>query len=142
MVKSFANESIEEEKFKVGNDAFIEAKRSSYIYMGLFHSGMNAFTLFIQIVVVIFGGLMITKGKVDIPDFIAFLLYINVFTEPIQTLIDFTEQFQNGDTGFERFLEILDIEPDIKDKPDAEVLSDVRGDIAFEDVSNEAPHTI
>ncbi|MCR5417338.1 MAG: ABC transporter ATP-binding protein/permease [Lachnospiraceae bacterium] len=135
VVKSFANESIEEEKFKVGNDAFVEAKKASYFYMGMFHSGMNAFTLLVQIVVVIFGGIMITQGKVSIPDFIAFLLYINVFTEPIQTLIDFTEQFQNGYTGFERFLEMMAIEPDIEDSPEAEPLVDVKGDIAFEDVS-------
>ena len=135
VVKSFANEAIEEEKFKVGNDAFIEAKRSSYFYMGMFHSGMNAFTLLVQVAVVICGGILMTKGKVDVPDFIAFLLYINVFTEPIQTLIDFTEQFQNGYTGFERFLEILAVEPDIQDKEDAQVLSDVKGHIEFQDVS-------
>ena len=135
VVKSFANEGSEEEKFKTGNDAFIEAKRKSYFFMGLFHSGMNAFTVFIQIIVVIFGGIMITKGKVDIPDFIAFLLYINVFTEPIQTLIEFTEQFQNGYTGFERFMEMMSVEPDIKDAADAVQLTDVQGHIEFQDVS-------
>ncbi len=135
VVKSFANEAIEEEKFKVGNDAFIEAKRSSYFYMGMFHSGMNAFTLLVQVAVVVCGGILMTQGKVNVPDFIAFLLYINVFTEPIQTLIDFTEQFQNGYTGFERFLEILAVEPDIKDKENAEELLDVKGHIEFQDVS-------
>ncbi|MCR5337755.1 MAG: ABC transporter ATP-binding protein/permease [Lachnospiraceae bacterium] len=135
VVKSFANEAIEEEKFKVGNDAFIEAKRSSYFYMGMFHSGMNAFTLLVQVAVVVCGGILMTQGKVNVLDFIAFLLYINVFTEPIQTLIDFTEQFQNGYTGFERFLEILAVEPDIKDKENAEELLDVKGHIEFQDVS-------
>ncbi len=135
VVKSFANESIEEAKFKVGNDAFVEAKKRGYFYMGMFHSGMNAFTLLVQVIVVICGGILMTRGKVDVADFIAFLLYINVFTEPIQTLIDFTEQFQNGYTGFERFLEILAIEPDIQDKEGAVELSDVKGRIEFEDVS-------
>ena len=135
VVKSFANEAIEEKKFKVGNDGFVQAKKKSYLYMGLFHSGMNAFTLLIQILVVIFGGIMITEGKVEVADFIAFLLYINVFTEPIQTLIDFTEQFQNGYTGFERFQEIMAIEPDIKDSENARTLKDVKGHVRFEDVS-------
>ncbi|MBO4338249.1 MAG: ABC transporter ATP-binding protein [Lachnospiraceae bacterium] len=135
VVKSFANETIENEKFKAGNDAFLRAKKSSYFYMGLFHSGMNAFTMFINIVVIMAGGVLMAKGMVQMPDFITFLLYINVFTDPIRTLIDFTEQFQNGYSGFERFLEILAVEPDIVDKPGAIDLKDVRGDIRFEDVS-------
>ena len=135
VVKSFANEEIENEKFKVGNSNFLAAKKASYLNMGIFHSGMTAFTLLINIIVIAAGGFMMTKGLVQIPDFIAFMLYINVFTEPVRTLIDFTEQFQNGYTGFERFIEMLNIEPDIKDKDGAEVLTDVKGDILFEDVS-------
>ena len=135
VVKSFANEDIENEKFKVGNSNFLAAKKASYLNMGIFHSGMTAFTLLINIIVIAAGGFMMTKGLVQIPDFIAFMLYINVFTEPVRTLIDFTEQFQNGYTGFERFIEMLNIEPDIKDKDGAEVLTDVKGDIVFEDVS-------
>ena len=135
VVKSFANEEIENEKFKVGNSNFLTAKKASYLNMGIFHSGMTAFTLLINIIVIAAGGFMMTKGLVQIPDFIAFMLYINVFTEPVRTLIDFTEQFQNGYTGFERFIEMLNIEPDIKDKDGAEVLTDVKGDILFEDVS-------
>ena len=135
VVKSFANEEIENEKFKVGNSNFLAAKKASYLNMGIFHSGMTAFTLLINIIVIAAGGFMMTKGLVQIPDFIAFMLYINVFTEPVRTLIDFTEQFQNGYTGFERFIEMLNIEPDIKDKDGAEVLTDVKGDIVFEDVS-------
>ena len=135
VVKSFANEEIENGKFKVGNDAFLKAKKNSYFYMGLFHSGMSSFNILINVIVIVVGGVLLIKNLVDVPDFVAFLLYINVFTEPIQTLVEFTEQFQNGYTGFERFREIMDIEPDIEDSPDAEELKDVKGDIVFEDVS-------
>ena len=135
VVKSFANEEIENGKFKAGNDAFLKAKKNSYFYMGLFHSGMSSFNILINVIVIVVGGVLLIKNLVDVPDFVAFLLYINVFTEPIQTLVEFTEQFQNGYTGFERFREIMDIEPDIEDSPDAVELKDVKGDIAFEDVS-------
>ncbi len=135
VVKSFANEDIEMAKFKEGNDAFLKAKKNSYLYLGLFQSGMTAFILLVNIVVIITGAVLISDGYVEIPDFIAFLLYINTFTEPIRVIVDFTEQFQNGYTGFERFTEILNIEPDIKDKEGAVDLTDVKGDILFEDVS-------
>ncbi len=135
VVKSFANEDIEIDKFKEGNDAFLKAKKNSYLYLGLFQSGMTAFILLVNIVVIITGAVLISDGLVQIPDFIAFLLYINTFTEPIRVIVDFTEQFQNGYTGFERFTEILNIEPDIKDKDDAAEMTDVKGDILFDDVS-------
>lgn len=135
VVKSFANEEIEIAKFKEGNDAFLKTKKNSYLYLGLFQSGMTAFILLVNIVVIITGAVLISDGLVEIPDFIAFLLYINTFTEPIRVIVDFTEQFQNGYTGFERFTEILNIEPDIKDREGAVDLADVRGDILFEDVS-------
>ncbi len=135
VVKSFANEDIENEKFKEGNDGFLKAKRNSYLYMGFFHSGMTAFTMLVNVMVIMTGGVLLVKNTVSVPDFIAFLLYINVFIEPIQTLVDFTEQFQNGYTGFERFVEILEIEPDIADSPNAVELKDVKGDIEFDDVS-------
>ena len=135
VVKSFANEDIENAKFKEGNDGFLRAKKASYLNMGIFHSGMTAFTLLINIIVIVAGGVLMVKGLVKVPDFITFLLYINVFTEPVRMIIDFTEQFQNGYTGFERFVEMISIEPDIKDREGAEVLTDVKGDITFEDVS-------
>ena len=135
VVKSFANEEIEMDKFKEGNDAFLSAKKNSYLYLGLFQSGMTAFILLVNIAVIITGGVLISEHLVEIPDFIAFLLYINTFTEPIRVIVDFTEQFQNGYTGFERFTEILNIEPDIKDKEGAVELTDVKGDIVFDDVS-------
>ncbi|MBR2992028.1 MAG: ABC transporter ATP-binding protein [Clostridiales bacterium] len=135
VVKSFANEDIEIDKFKEGNDAFLKTKKNSYLYLGLFQSGMTAFILLVNIVVIITGAVLISDGLVQIPDFIAFLLYINTFTEPIRVIVDFTEQFQNGYTGFERFAEIMNIEPDIKDKEDAAEMTDVKGDILFDDVS-------
>ena len=114
VVKSFANEEIENEKFKIGNNGFLAAKKNSYHYMGAFQSGVGVFTTLIQVNVIVFGGILIALGKVDVNDLITFLLYINVFTEPIKTLVDFTEQFQNGYTGFERFREIMDTKPDIE----------------------------
>ncbi len=135
VVKSFANEEIERGKFQIGNNGFLASKKNTYRYMGGYHSGMNAFTLGITVVVIIAGGIMLTNGTCDITDLIAFLLYINVFTDPIKILIEFTEQFQNGYSGFERFVEILEIEPDIQDIQGAKDMTQVRGDISFEDVS-------
>lgn len=135
VVKSFANEEMEREKFKVGNDGFLNAKKDSYHYMGGYHAGLGAFTTLIQIIVLITGAVCITKNIVTVTDLITFLLYINIFTEPVKTLIDFTEQFQNGYTGFERFMEIMNIEPDIKDRKGARELKEVKGDVTFDNVT-------
>lgn len=135
VVKSFANEDMENEKFKQGNDGFLAAKKNSYFYMGHYHSGLTAFTTLIQVLVIVLGGFMVTREVVSVTDLVTFLLYINVFTDPVKTLIDFTEQFQNGYSGYERFIQMLDIVPDIEDAPDAVELKNVRGDICFEDVS-------
>ena len=135
VVKSFANEAIENKKFKVGNDGFLKAKKNNYKYMGGYHSGLTAFTTMINLIVIISGGVMITKDMVSITDLLTFLLYINIFTDPVKTLIDFTEQFQNGYSGYERFRQILMLEPEIKDNENAKDLGKVKGDIAFEDVS-------
>lgn len=135
VVKSFANEEIENEKFKLGNDGFLSAKKNSYMYMGSFHAGISAFTTMVQVMVIIAGSYFIAMGSLQVTDLLTFLLYINVFTDPIRTLIDFTEQFQNGYTGFERFMEIMNIQPDIADKVDAIELKNVKGDITFEDVT-------
>ena len=135
VVKSFANEEIEMDKFKVGNDRFVESKKESYKYMGLYHSGLGAFTTLISVIVIALGAVFITTDIISITDLITFLLYINNFTEPIKKLINLTEQFQNGASGYTRFLEILDINPDITDKPDAKELVNAKGDIIFDDVS-------
>lgn len=135
VVKSFANEDIENDKFKEGNDGFLAAKKNSYRYMGSFQAGVGVFTTLIQVSVIITGGILIAYQRVDISDLITFLLYISVFTEPIRTLVDFTEQFQNGYSGFERFREIMNIEPDIEDSEGAIELTNVEGHISFENVS-------
>lgn len=135
VVKSFANEHVENEKFKKGNDGFLAAKKNSYFNMGTFQAGVGVFTTLIQVNVIIVGGILIAYRQLNIQDLLTFMLYIGVFTDPIRTLVDFTEQFQNGYTGFERFREIMDIEPDIKDAPDAKELTDVKGNITFENVS-------
>lgn len=135
VVKSFANEDIECGKFKKGNDLFLESKKDSYHCMGMYNAGLTAFTTMINVIVIAVGGIGITRGWVNITDFVTFLLYINIFTEPVKVLIDFTEQFQNGYSGYERFLEILSVEPDIKEKPDAVELKDVKGEITFDNVS-------
>ena len=135
VVKSFANEEIEMDKFKVGNDNFLESKKENYKYMGLYHSGLTAFTTLITVIVIAAGAVFITKSIISITDLITFLLYINNFTEPIKKLINFTEQFQNGVSGYTRFLEMLSIHPDIVDKPDARELVNAKGDILFRNVS-------
>jgi len=135
VVKSFANEDIENSKFDVGNNNFLEAKKDNYKYMGGYHSGLTAFTTMINLIVIVSGGFLIADHSINVTDLLTFLLYINIFTDPIKTLIDFTESFQNGYSGYERFAAILDIEPDIKDSEDAIELKDVKGDIVFDDVS-------
>lgn len=135
VVKSFANEEIEKEKFKIGNAGFLSAKKNSYHYMGSYQAGLGAFTTLIQVSVILSGTLLIVRGNIDVSDLVTFVLYISVFTDPVRTLIDFTEQFQNGYSGFERFCEIMSIQPDIKDREDAVELRDVKGDISFENVS-------
>ena len=111
VVKSFANEEIEKKKFKIGNAGFLSAKKNSYHYMGSFQAGLGAFTTLIQVNVILAGTILIANGKVNVSDLVTFVLYISVFTDPVRTLIDFTEQFQNGYSGFERFCEIMEIEP-------------------------------
>lgn len=135
VVKSFANEEIENQKFAIGNQGFLAAKKNSYFNMGIFHAGLGSFTTLIQVNVIVVGTLLIAKGILNVSDLLTFLLYISVFTEPVRTLIDFTEQFQNGYTGFERFQEIMNIHPDIEDAKDAITLSDVSGNIRFDNVT-------
>lgn len=134
-VKSFGNEAIEMEKFRSGNERFVESKRRSYWYMGWYNSGLGALTTLVSIVVLVAGTALITTERMAVADLVTFLLYINNFTEPVKKLINFTEQFQNGYTGYERFLEIMDVEPDITDSADAVSVDTVKGEIAFDDVS-------
>jgi len=135
VVKSFANEEIELEKFNKGNNRFVESKRNSYLYMGGYHSGIGALTTMVTIVVLVAGTLFIADKSINVSILLVFMLYINNFTEPVKKLVNFTEQFQNGYTGYERFLEIMEINPDIADESNAVSMGSVRGDVVFEDVS-------
>ena len=134
-VKSFGNEEMELDKFRLGNEKFVESRKLSYRYMAWFNSVMNALTTLVTIVVLVAGAYFITLKKVEITDLVTYLLYINSFTEPVKKLVNFMEQFQNGWSGYERFLETLDVQPDISDAPDAVELNSVKGEIRFEDVS-------
>lgn len=135
VVKSFANEPIELEKFEVGNGAFVETKKTSYFIMGKYQSGNNFFQSILYLAAVLMGGFLITRGEMSLSELTVYILYINTFLAPVQKLIDFTEQLQKGMTGFERFLKIIRTEPEIKDDKHAIVLKKVKGDITFENVS-------
>lgn len=135
VVKSFANEEVELEKFKQGNDQFLSSKKDSYHAMANYHSGLNFIISLLNITVVIGGTIFIANGVIKFTDLITYLLYINNLIEPIKKLINFTEQYQNGISGFSRFMEIMEIEPDIKEHEYAEELTDVLGEVTFENVS-------
>lgn len=135
VVKSFANEEVEMKKFSQGNDNFVAAKKISYKYMAGYHSSLNALTTLVTVAVLIVGARSLSTGEVAVADLVTFLLYINNFIEPVKKLINFTEMFQNGYSGFERFLEILAIAPDITDKEDAVSVGKLDGKIEFKDVS-------
>ncbi|MDO5547672.1 MAG: ABC transporter ATP-binding protein [Eubacteriales bacterium] len=135
VVKSFGNEAGEMRKFNKGNNRFVESKTRSYRYMAIYNAGMGAFTTLITVVALIAGGWLMMQGQLSTADLVTFLLYITSFTEPVKKLVNFTEQFQNGYSGYSRFLEIMRIAPDIADAPDAVSLEKARGDIAFDNVT-------
>ncbi len=133
--KAFANEHVEHEKFEGANALFRGAKVEYYRSMGLFMSGMEFTTGIMQVVVVAFGGLLIMRGRMDFITLITFSLYVSTFVTPVRKLAQFSEQYMQGAAGFERFLEIMRTEPEIRDAPDAEELRDVEGRIEYRDVS-------
>ena len=135
VVKSFSNEETEMDKFEEGNSRFVASKKRTYRFMGSYNSGMGVFSTLITVGSLLMGAWLMMKGELSAADLVTFLLYINNFTEPVKKLVNFTEQFQNGYSGYERFLEIMSIAPDIKDKEDAQSLDRVKGEIQFEDVS-------
>ena len=139
VVKSFANEAEEGKKFKFLNDALLFAKQNAYKCMGQFHAGLGAFTTFITVAVIVAGALLISQNMLTATDLITFMLYINNFTEPVRKLINFTEQFQNGATAFGRFREMMDVEVEIQDLPDAEEPPRFEGSVAFREVSFHYP---
>ena len=134
VVKSFANESIEEKKFKKGNEKFLQIKSKVYKYMGS-HSSINRVSEgLMYIIIVVAGAFALVKGSIEAADYIAYLLYITTLLTSIRKIIDFAEQFQRGMTGIERFCEILDTEPSIVDKDNATELTVTEGKIDFTDV--------
>lgn len=136
VVKSFSNEKVEMGKFQAGNERFVDSKRTSYRYMAIYQSGMGACTTLITVAALVVGAVFMTRDQLSAADLVTFLLYINNFTEPVKKLVNFTEMFQNGYSGYERFQEIISIAPDIEDRPDAVPLKDeVKGEVRFEDVS-------
>ena len=136
-VMSFGNEESEIEKFTEGNAFFVESKRDTYRHMAIYNSVLNAAATFITIAVAGAGAIMyfITSIQLDLSDLILFMLCIHNFTEPIDMVVKITEWIHSGLSGFDRFLQIMDIEPEIKNSPNAEVLHEVKGDIEFENVS-------
>lgn len=135
VVKSFANEELEIEKFHEGNARFVDSKSNSYWNMAGFHSGLTLFTSLINIAMIAGGSLFIANEIINVNDFLTFMLYINTLIDPVKKLISFTETFQNGMTGFDRFYDIINIEPDIVDRKDAVTLKQVSGKIEFKEVA-------
>ncbi len=135
VVKSFANENIEEEKFKNGNVGYLNIKSVVYKYMGSFHSINRVFEGVMYIVVVVAGGIFLINKKITASDYVAYLMYISVLLTAIKRIVEFAEQFQRGMTGIERFTEILDIEPLVKDKENAQELTVTDGVIDFKNVT-------
>ena len=135
VVKSFAREDREIEKFEEDNRKFLDIKKRSYKYMGAFNCSTRAFDGIMYIIVVALGSWFMMKREITPADLTAYLLYASTLLASIRRIVEFTEQFQRGMTGIDRFFEIMDIEPEIKDKENAVDISDVKGDITFENVS-------
>ena len=135
VVKSFANEGIEQEKFDRGNKKFLSIKTKVYHIMASFHSSTRLFDGVMYIVVVVAGGLFMLDGKIGAPDYIAYLMFVTTLLTSIRRIVEFAEQFQRGLTGIERFCEIMDTDPEIMDSVGARDIEDVRGEIEFCDVS-------
>ncbi|WP_022764152.1 ABC transporter ATP-binding protein [Butyrivibrio sp. XPD2006] len=135
VVKSFTGEDIEKKKFDRSNTAFLDSKKANYRQMALFFSGNNFFEGMMFVTVLVAGGYFIAKGQMTGEDLAIYALYINIFINPVNVLVEFTEQLQKGMAGFERFCEVMDTMPTIVDRPDAKELSDVKGVIDYKDVS-------
>ena len=133
--KAFANEAAEDQKFAAANEAFKASRISFYRAMGLFHAGIEAAVSLMQVAVISVGGFLIMKDKLNYVDLITFTLYVSTFTSPIRKLVQFMEIYTQGMTGFDRFVELMRTQPEIQDSPNAKILTDVKGDIRFEDVS-------
>ena len=133
--KAFANEDAESAKFNAANDQFRGAKRGYYKTMAFYQSGMEFFMGILSVLVIAFGGFLIMGNQMDFIDLTTFTLYVTTFITPIRKLSAFVEQFMQGMAGFKRFTELMRVEPDIQDAPDARSLTDVKGDILVDDVT-------
>ena len=134
VTKAFTNAEKEQEKFERGNSLFVNARRKAYFSMGIFHSTTSFITDIFNVIVLIAGGLFLYHGSITFADYSAFIVSINLFLNPVTTLINFMEMFQNGITGFQRFVEIMDEEPE-KDLPDARDIENIEGNISFKNVT-------
>ena len=134
VVKSFANEDIERDKFAHSNQMFLQSKSNNYYRMGLFHAGNNFFQGMLYLTILVAGGFFIAKGTLDPISLATYALYINIFVAPIEVLVEFTEMFQKGFSGFKRFLEVIETKPDIVDAENAKDIEEVSGVIDYEDV--------
>lgn len=135
VVQSFANERIEQEKFNRSNENFLISKDANYRCMGSFMSGNAFFQGMMYLVTLVFGGSLIAHGRMEASDLAMYALYIGIFISPIQILVELTEMMQKGLSGFRRFLEVVETEPDIVDAADAKPLKNVKGNVCYEDVS-------
>jgi ATP-binding cassette, subfamily B, bacterial len=134
-VKSFTNEEIEKKKFATENRRFVESRSDGYKSEAYFSAGLVASTQLITIAVVIFGGASIVHASLDLADLVTYLLCVGILIEPIQRVVNFARLYQEGLTGFSRYMEMLEVEPDIQDSADAIELTDVQGNVEFRDVS-------
>lgn len=135
VVKSFANEGIETDKFETGNQTFFNIKKKSYFYMGGFDATNRIFDGLMNILVIVIGSLFLINGKIEAADLVAYVLYIGTLINSIRQLVQFTEQFQRGMTGFERFTQIIDADVDIFDDDDAKDIAITHGNVKFDNVS-------
>lgn len=135
VVQSFANERIEQEKFNTSNENFLISKDENYRCMGSFMSGNAFFQGMMYLVTLVFGGFLIAHGRMEASDLAMYALYIGIFISPIQILVELTEMMQKGLSGFRRFLEVVETEPEIVDAADAKPLKNVKGNVCYEDVS-------
>ena len=135
VVQSFANERIEQEKFNRSNENFLISKDANYRCMGSFMSGNAFFQGMMYLVTLVFGGFLIAHGRMEASDLAMYALYIGIFISPIQILVELTEMMQKGLSGFRRFLEVVETEPDIVDAADAKPLKNVKGNVCYENVS-------
>ena len=133
--KAFANETAEADKFRQANDMFKDAKKNWYKTMGIYHAGIDSTMSLMQVLTITVGGFFIMRDRMDYVDLITFSLYVSTFVRPITQLADFIETFTDGMTGFKRFRELMNTRPEIEDRPGAEELKDVTGDVEYRDVS-------